>query len=114
MVNQSHTHSHEVACHSPKRKFDYLLWGSIFTVAILYVVYWIFTDEVSEYKKIKMLAQSVFDLMNTIQWGIVIGMIMVAILTKVPREFAVSILGTGRELYEVLRGLNRDTKTLTL
>lgn len=105
MVNHCHNHTqrHENTCHPTKRKFDYILWGSIFSVAILYVFYLLFSTEISEYEKIEILSQSVFDLMNTIWWGIVIGMIMVALLTKIPREFVVSILGTGRGIGGILR-----------
>lgn len=46
---------------------------------------------------------STYELMNTIWWGILMGMLMVAILTKVPREFVVSLLGTGSGLAGILR-----------
>ena len=92
-------------CHTTKSKFDYLLWGSIIAVVFFYVLYWQFSTELLQYNKLEILSQSVFDLMNTIWWGIVMGMVMVAILTKVPREFVVSILGTGSGI----RGLIRAT-----
>ena len=49
------------------------------------------------------MGQSTFDLMNTIWWGIVMGMFMVAVFTKLPREFVVSLLATGNGLRGILR-----------
>ena len=40
------------------------------------------------------LAHSVFELMNTIWWGVLIGILMIAVLGRVPREFVMSALGT--------------------
>ena len=101
MDNQSHTH--EMACHPKKNKLDYLLWGSLLAVLVLYLLYWQFSVELSQYKRLEILSQSVFELMNTIWWGIVVGMLMVAVLTKIPREFVVSLLGTGKGISGILR-----------
>ncbi|NKB33591.1 MAG: ATPase [Pseudomonadales bacterium] len=40
------------------------------------------------------LNHSIFELVNTVWWGVVIGMIMIGILGKVPREFVMAALGT--------------------
>lgn len=101
MDNQSHTH--EMACHPKKNKLDYLLWGSLLAVLVLYLLYWQFSVELSQYKRLEILSHSVFELMNTIWWGIVVGMLMVAVLTKIPREFVVSLLGTGKGISGILR-----------
>ncbi len=97
-----HNQEQEMACH-PNNKFDYLLWGSLFAVFVLYLIHWQFSTELFPYKKLEILSQSVFELMNTMWWGIVIGILMIAILTKIPREFVVSILGTGNGLSGILR-----------
>ncbi len=97
-----HSHKQEMVCHSTN-KVDYLLWGSLIAVSVLYLLYWQFAVELSQYKRLEILSHSVFELMNTIWWGIVVGMLMVAVLTKIPREFVVSILGTGTGLRGILR-----------
>lgn len=97
-----HNHKQEMACHSTS-KVDYLLWSSLSAVFVLYLLYWQFVVEISQYKRLEILSQSVFELMNTIWWGIVVGMLMVAVLTKIPREFVVSILGTGTGIKGILR-----------
>lgn len=39
-------------------------------------------------------SHSVFELMNTVWWGILLGILMISILGKIPREFVMSTLGT--------------------
>jgi hypothetical protein len=36
-------HKHMPSCHSSsKKKFDFLLWGSLLTIATGYILYWLF------------------------------------------------------------------------
>ncbi len=107
MAEHNHQHEgceqHAHSCHVEKGKLDYLLWGSITAVVLLYLLYWLLPGYAEVVPQLEILSHSVFDLMNTIWWGITIGVIMVAILSKVPREFVVSLLGTGRGLGGILR-----------
>ncbi len=96
-----HDHSDHQMHHAGR--FDLLLWGSISAVVILYASGWIFPSELRSVPWLYVLARSVFDLMNTIWWGITIGLVMVAILGKVPREFIISILGKGGGFSGILR-----------
>ncbi|MDC1529687.1 permease, partial [Gammaproteobacteria bacterium] len=47
--------------------------------------------------------ESVFDLVNTMWWGVTLGILMISVLTRIPREFVMSILGTSRGLSGILR-----------
>ena len=97
-------HNHcEHAEQAEKSHPDYLLWGSFVSILILYVLYWQFDHYATVATQVETLSRSVFELINTIWWGIVIGMLMVAILSKVPREFVIAILGTGKGVSGVLR-----------
>lgn len=91
------------SCHEPKRRFDYLLWGSLLATAILYVHYGLFSESAQFSTWYEILSSSVYELMNTIWWGILIGIIMVAVLSKIPREFVISILGTHSGLNGIVR-----------
>jgi len=91
------------ACHKDRGRKDVLLWGSLSAVAILYIQYGWFTESVNFVSWYAILALSVFELINTIWWGILIGILMVAILSKIPREFVMSILGTHSGLNGILR-----------
>ncbi len=50
-----------------------------------------------------LLSHSVFELFNTIWWGILIGILMIAVLGRIPREFVMSALGTKRGFGGILR-----------
>lgn len=91
----SSCHAEEVPpCHAPKRSIDWLLWGSAAIVAAAYAGqlalggvhahgdgWW------------AGFAHSVFELVNTMWWGVLIGVLMISLLNRVPREFVMSALG---------------------
>lgn len=105
MVECRHTEpqQHNTSCSAGKRRPDYFLWSSLLIAAVLYILHWQFSSQIDSITVLAAMSQSTFDLMNTIWWGIIMGMLMVAVLTKVPREFVVSLLGTGNGLQGILR-----------
>lgn len=82
---------------------DLLLWGSGGSIFVLYVHAILAPPDLVPIDWVSTLSAAVFELMNTIWWGIVIGIVMVSILTKVPREFVIGALGRGGSLGGVLR-----------
>jgi uncharacterized membrane protein YraQ (UPF0718 family) len=94
-------HDHD-ACHDT-RSPDFLLWGSISLVAMIYFQVALLPDLFSAYQWYVILSTSVHELMNTMWWGITLGILMVAALSKIPREFVMSILGTNSGLSGILR-----------
>lgn len=99
-----HANQHENAtCHPPKGRPDILLWGSVTAVAILYIQYLLFQSSTEFFQWYEVLASTVFELINTVWWGVAIGIVMVALLSKIPREFVMSILGTHSGLNGILR-----------
>ena len=103
MTSCCNTQNHEPSCHSSKGSIDYLLWISLLLVIIFYVLHWKFSSFANAFDSIQIIAHSVFELMNIIWWGILLGMILIALLSKVPREFVVSALGTGKGIRGILR-----------
>jgi len=77
-------------CHQ-KDKTDWFLWTCLSIVLILYVL------SLSEFDNfavwITTIQQSVYELINTMWWGIFLGIIMLGLLTKVPKEMVISLLG---------------------
>jgi len=96
-----HHHQHSKSCHS-KSKIDYLLWGSLGSAATLYAIYLLYGQQ-TETQWLSALSGSVYELLNTIWWGLVLGIIMVALLSQVPREFVISILGRKGGLGGIIR-----------
>lgn len=98
--HMSHAQS---ACHNTKGKPDFLLWGSLVSVGFAYLHYFWFPESTNFAQWYQVFASSVFDLVNTMWWGVAIGILMVALLSKIPREFVISILGTNGGLKGILR-----------
>lgn len=86
-----------------KNRFDYFLWGSILVASVLYVGFWQYGALISGEEWLGILSKTVFELINTIWWGILIGIIFVAILSKVPKEFVISILGSSKGISGKIR-----------
>lgn len=103
MSSCCNTENQQPSCHSGKGSIDYLLWGSLLGVVICYVLYWLLPSIVEQNDVLQVLTHSVFELMNVIWWGIVLGIVMIAMLSKVPREFVVAALGTGNGIGGIIR-----------
>ena len=80
--------------HGSSKKVDWLLWVSGTSIVVAYVVHWQFSGRVLETPWLHELTHSIFELVNTIWWGVAIGILMIALLGRVPREFVMSALGT--------------------
>ncbi len=82
-----------------KRSIDWLLWGSGAVVAVLYGLHLL------EYPlgAVSVMAHGAAEMVNTMWWGVLLGIVMVGALSKVPREFVLSILGPGDRVSGVVR-----------
>lgn len=96
-------HAEHSSCHVTPKRPDYLLWGSLLAVALFYLQNPWLGESVDIPSWYKVLMNSVYELINTIWWGVFIGILMVAVLSKIPREFVISILGTRAGLKGILR-----------
>ena len=97
--------SEHACCHTPgeKKSIDYLFWGSLVIVAILCTIYFLFNSAVQNIQWLYTLCDSVIELLKTIWWGILLGALSVGLLSKIPREFIISILGSGGTIKGILR-----------
>ncbi|MBT6068637.1 ATPase [Candidatus Peregrinibacteria bacterium] len=82
-----------------KKKFDWLLWGSVVIVAVAYFGSFFLSKEGGA----GVFSQSIFDLMNKMSWGLALGILFVGILAKLPRELIVGVLGKGGTFSGILR-----------
>lgn len=91
-------------CDTDSKKFDYLLWCSAGFVIFFYAVHLINPSLPLAYAdKIHGLGHASFDLVNTMAWGALFGILMVALLSRLPREIVISALGTNRGWQGLLR-----------
>jgi len=103
MSSCCHSPKQETSCHEPKSSVDYLLWGSLLFSAIFYVLHWQFSDSIANMQWLAVMGQSVYSLLNIVWWGILLGILMLALLSRVPREFVISVLGTGTGFNGIIR-----------
>jgi uncharacterized membrane protein YraQ (UPF0718 family) len=75
----------------------------MFFSVLFYVLHWQFSATLENMPWLAAMGQSVFSLLNIIWWGILLGIIMLTLLSKVPREFVMSVLGTGTGFRGIIR-----------
>ncbi len=93
------------ACHdeaSPAR-FDWLLWGSLTTVGLLVGLHYVPADWISLPGTLQEMAASAHEILHMMLWGILLAIVFVGILSHIPREFVLSLLGRGGTAGGILR-----------
>ena len=104
MDHQHHDHGNGHSCHmEPKRRRDYLLWGSFITIVIAYLAFWVAGDRFADIKWLTIFTSSAFELTNTIWFGVLLGIVFVGLLGRVPREFVIATLGKPGGMGGILR-----------
>lgn len=86
-----------------KSKPDYFLWANILIILPLYFQSAFWVESITFASWYEVIAQTVFELINTMWLSIIIGMLMVGVLAKIPREFVMSILGTAKGPQGIVR-----------
>ncbi|MFL0796519.1 MAG: permease [Cellvibrionaceae bacterium] len=91
--------SSDGCCDTSKSRLDWMLWGSLSLCTLGYFGYFfgILPTEVMHF------GHAVFELLNRIWWGLVLGVVFVGLLSYVPRELVLSVLGKGGSFPGVLR-----------
>lgn len=79
--------------HQQSRRPDFLLWGSLLACGMLYLLHAVWFRGSHAHSGLAAVAMSVFKLLNTMWWGLGLGILAVGVLNQVPREWVMSILG---------------------
>ncbi len=90
------------ACHRPRR-VDYLLCSMGAIIAVFYAQRWWFPEWFAGATLPDAFGEGIYAIVNTIWWGFALGMVMIALLSKVPRAFVVHALGGGGGVRGVVR-----------
>ncbi len=86
-----------------KKRIDYIWWGSLPTVVVLFILGVGFQDVIVPYPIILGMADTVVEMVSQMWWGVVVGMVFIGVLSKVPSAFVLSILGKGGTVSGLLR-----------
>ncbi|MDO3387015.1 permease [Gilvimarinus sp. SDUM040013] len=90
----------EADAQSGKSQADFLLWGSLSACAVLYLLY---LSPLALPQWLMHLSHGVFELLNTMWWGVALGVIFVGLLHFVPQSLVASLLGRGGTVTGILR-----------
>lgn len=101
-TNKEQSHTEAVHCH-PQRRIDWLLWSSVTVTAISYVLFLLFEERLLPFNIPFVFLQAIFELINRMWWGLLLGILFVGLLTKMPREMLYAVLGDGRKLSGIVR-----------
>lgn len=100
-----HEHNHQASCcddeHDHGGKKDYLLWGSLSICAIFYALHLLVPTLLPSFAQ--HFAHSVFEMLNTMWWGVLLGLMFVGLLANVPQNLVLSVLGKGGSFNGILR-----------
>lgn len=102
MSEKNHTPSCHGGGHKKKRP-DYLLWGSLSVIAVFYLLHLAAPAVLAQLKPLSEFGHHVFDIMNTMAWGLAVAVVMVSVLSQIPREFVTAALGRGGGVNGILR-----------
>jgi uncharacterized protein len=92
-------------CEPEKNGIDWLFWSTFPAILILYIGYWLLQFDLlpNTFTSLSKLTNNVSALLHTIWWGILLGIVMLAFLAKIPRDFVMSALGTGSGAKSIVR-----------
>ena len=85
-----------------RRRIDWMLWGSAALVFAGYVGYLI-SGSSDSHSPLQHFSHGVFEMMNTMWWGIVLGILFVGLLDRVPREIVFTALGGANRFGGIMR-----------
>jgi uncharacterized membrane protein YraQ (UPF0718 family) len=102
--HSGHSHDHDGHGHShSKRKFDPLLHGCGLFIATSYLAHLFYFSSQKDHNWLAHLSMSVFEQMNMMWWGILLGVIFAGLLGLIPREIVQSAIGRPGSFKGVLR-----------
>lgn len=90
-------------CEPAPRKIDFILWGSVSLVTLFYLQYLLLPQTTLFAHWYSIMTSAVYEFMNRMWWGLAVGILMVALLVRVPREFVMALLGNHRGMGRLLR-----------
>lgn len=82
-------------CETPATR-DYLFWGCLAIITVAYPLGYFLQHEHGS--ALGLFTGGIFELANRMWWGILIGIVFVGILSRVPRELVMGVLGRDRGL----------------
>ena len=95
---------HQPACHTDTgTKRDYLLIVSAAIILFFYILIYLPEGISFRIQWLDAFALAIHSLVNTMAWGVLLGIMFMGLIGRVPREFVISILGEKAGIKGILR-----------
>jgi uncharacterized membrane protein YraQ (UPF0718 family) len=95
------------SCHEPGHSVasrpDYFLWFCVASVSLLYFAALFMGHEQGHAFSFATMAHAVQELFNKIWWGLALGVVFVGLLSRIPRDLVMSVLGHEDGFVSLLR-----------
>lgn len=98
--SKSSTENHSSCC-QPKQSIDWLLWGSVTACLVAYALHLLQLDFGLD--QVHTLAHSVFELLNTMWFSLVLAFVFVGVLSQIPQSLVMAVLGRGGSTQGLVR-----------
>lgn len=103
---QASRHGDSPCCGGGKKRFDWLLWGSLVFVLLGYLGHLFFSQSIGGVSpQLAHYCRGVFELLNKMWWGLLLGIIAVGMLGWVPRVWVAAFLGKPGTVNGILRSI---------
>ncbi len=86
-------------------KRDWLLWGSTPLVVIPYVLMLLDLPFIHNFEWLHTYCHAVYEFVNMVWWGVALGIVFLALMSKIPREFVMSVLGNKKGMGGIVRAM---------
>lgn len=96
-------------CCSSRRSIDWLMWGSAAIIVPFYLLHGFAPAWLNGAAWVSTFAQGIFELLNKMWWGLLIGIVAVGILSRIPRDLVIGVIGRPGSLMGLLRATAAGT-----
>jgi uncharacterized membrane protein YraQ (UPF0718 family) len=103
MSHCCHKETPKESCHETGNKRDYLLIITSSLIILSYLIHLLPESVSSSSTYINEFTTSSYTLVNTMAWGILIGIIFIGLLGQIPREFIIALLGSKDGIGGIIR-----------
>jgi len=88
-----------------RARADYLLWGTSAILIATYAAYFLLPSVALATPALTTFSTSVVELIHTIWWSLLLGMLFVGLLGQMPREMVIAAMGKGGTFSGMLRAV---------
>jgi uncharacterized membrane protein YraQ (UPF0718 family) len=91
--------------HDHGKGFDWILWLSLPLVIIPYLLAAFDVPVIHQYDWLETFSHSVHEFVNITWWGVLLGVFFLALMSGIPREFVMSVLGNNKGANGIARAI---------